>query len=64
MVQNAIYLGMVEPALRRNVSPEAVVHSFNYFFPSSRTWGRTDLLDAKRTRPWANDHPAPLPGDR
>ena len=30
---------MVELALRRKVSPKAVVQSFNYFFPSARTWG-------------------------
>jgi RecB family exonuclease len=39
-VQHAIYLSMVQAVLRRRVDPEAVVESFDYFFPNAKTWGK------------------------
>ena len=40
VVQNALYLAMIEPILKEHYGPEAEAIDFNYFFPSQRVWGR------------------------
>ena len=40
VVQNALYLAMIEPILKEHYGPEAEAAEFNYFFPSQKVWGR------------------------
>ncbi len=40
VVQNALYVAMIEPALKQHFGQAAEVAEFNYFFPSQKTWGR------------------------
>ncbi len=39
-VQSVLYLRMIERALRAQLTQDAVVESFGYFFPSTRTLGQ------------------------
>ena len=40
VVQNALYLAMIEPILKEHYGQDAEAVDFNYFFPSQRVWGR------------------------
>ena len=40
VVQNALYLAMIEPILKEHYGPAAEAAEFNYFFPSQKVWGR------------------------
>ena len=40
VVQNALYMAMIEPILKEHYGADAQAVEFNYFFPSQRVWGR------------------------
>lgn len=40
VVQNALYLAMIEPILKDHYGADAEAIEFNYFFPSQKAWGR------------------------
>ena len=40
VVQNALYVAMIEPVLKQHFGPATEVAEFNYFFPSQKVWGR------------------------
>jgi len=40
VVQNALYLAIVEPVLQKYLGPNNTVSDFNFFFPSRKTWGQ------------------------
>ena len=40
VVQNALYMAMIEPILKEHYGPAAEAAEFNYFFPSQKVWGR------------------------
>lgn len=49
VVQNALYLAIVEPVLQKHLGLDCTVSDFNFFFPSRKTWGerikwKRDLL--------------------
>jgi ATP-dependent helicase/nuclease subunit B len=45
-IQNALYVRMIEAALRAKVDPRAVVETFGYFFPGIRAHGLRVAWDA------------------
>ena len=40
VVQNALYMAMIEPILKEHYGPASEAAEFNYFFPSQKVWGR------------------------